>query len=288
MTFDPKTNKFPYPEETDKHYLEVHKNRGIVFDEHYPYVNTSKSFLFKQGVIRFFLNILVFPICRIRMGLRVEGKENLIRYRDVLDQGTLSVANHVHMWDYLAIMSAIRPFRPYHLSWAPNVNGENGTLIRMVGGIPIPEHSIAGTKAYIKAIRKLLNDGGWLHIYAEGSMWEYYAPIRPFKRGTAHFAVDCSKPILPLGFSYREPGWIRKHIFRQIAKFTLHIGEPLFPDPSLPGKEREDDLTIRCHEAVCKLCGIDPKENLYPPLFSDSKRVDYYTTSYGVGYKGSH
>lgn len=288
MAFDPKTNRFPYPEETDKHYLKVHKNRGIVFDVHYPYVDRSKFFCFKQGFVRFILNILVFPLCRIRMGLKVAGKDNLKKYRDVLKEGTVSVANHVHMWDYIAILSAIRPFRAHHLSWAPNVNGENGTLIRMVGGIPIPEHSIAGTKAYIKAVRGLLDDGGWLHIYAEGSMWEYYAPIRPFKRGSAHFAVDCNKPIVPLGFSYREPGWLRKTVFHQIAKFTLTIGEPLYPDMSLPVKERETELTIRCHEAVCRLCGIDPKQNLYPPLFSDSKRVDYYTTSYGVGYKGSH
>ena len=88
--------------------------------------------------------------------------------------------------------------------------------------------------------------------------------------------------------SVREPGWIRKHIFRQIACFTLRIGEPIFADPSLSKKEQRKDLTIRCHEAVCRLAGIDPKENLYPPVFNESKRVDYYTDTYGVGYKDSH
>lgn len=179
--FDPETNRFPYPMETDRHYLTVHKNRGIVFDEKYPYVDKSKGFRFRQGLVRLLL-----------------------------------------------------------------------------------------------------------HVYAEGSMWEYYAPVRPFKRGAAHIAVDTDKPILPLGFSYREPGWIRKKIFHQIAKFTVTIGEPLFPDASLPEKERERDLTVRCRDAVCRLVGIDPQENLYPPVFDDSKRIDYYTDTYGVGYKGSH
>ena len=287
--FDPKTDKFPYPMETDRHYLEVHKNRGIVFDTEYPYIDKSRSFRFKQNVVRAMLHILVFPLCRIRLGLKIEGKENLIKHRDVLRNGVISISNHVHMWDYLANMMAIRPYRPYLLSWAPNINGENGTLIRMVGGIPIPDTNIAATMTYLKTIRSLLQDDhGWLHIYAEGSMWEYYAPIRPFKRGAAHIAVDCDKPILPLGFSYREPGWIRKHIFRQIARFTVRIGEPIFPNRELNPKARERDLTERCHEAVCKLAGIDPKENLYPAVFHDSKRVDYYTTTYGVGYKGSH
>lgn len=30
--YDPKTNKFPYTELTDQHYLHVKKNNGLVFD----------------------------------------------------------------------------------------------------------------------------------------------------------------------------------------------------------------------------------------------------------------
>ena len=53
-------------------------------------------------------------------------------------------------------------------------------------------------------------------------------------------------------------------------------------------EEREKDLTIRSHEAVCRLAGIDPKKNIYKPVFDHSKRIDYYTDTYGVKYKGSH
>lgn len=289
MPFDPKTEKFPYPMQTDKHYLEVHKDRGIVFDTEYPYIDRSRSFRFRQTMIRLLLQVIVFPLCTIRLGLKIKGRQNLKKHRDVLKKGALSIANHVHMWDYIAVMKAIRPFRSNLLSWAPNINGENGTLIRLVGGIPIPETNIAATKTYLKTIRRLLQeDHGWLHIYPEGSMWEYYMPIRPFKRGASHIACDSNKPILPLGFSYREPGWIRKHLFHQIALFTLHIGEPIFPNTEMEPKEREADLTRRCHDAVCRLVGIEPENNLYPSIFDRSERIDYYTTTYGVGYKGSH
>ena len=285
--FDPKTNHYPYPEDTDRHYLAVHKNRGIVFNTEYPYIDRSPLFRLKQGVVRFLLYILVWPITTIRLGLKIEGREILKKHRETLKKGVISCSNHVHLWDYLCIMKAVRPFRTNVLSWAPNINGENGTLIRMVGGIPIPDTDLAATKTYFKTVTEHLRNGGWLQIYAEGSMWEYYAPIRPFKPGTARFACECERPVLPIGFSYREPGWIRKHLFRQIACFTLRIGEPIFPDGSLPLKERRTDLTIRCHDAVCRLAGIEPKENLYPPVFDHSKRIDYYTTEYGVGYKGS-
>ena len=285
--FDPKTNRYPYPEQTDQHYLEIHKNRGLVFDASYPYVDKSGWFRFRQGVVRFLLNLIVFPMAKIRLGLKVEGRENLKKYKDVLDNGVVTVSNHVHMWDYISVMKALRPHRTNLLVWAPNVNGENGTIVRLVGGIPIPENDVAAQKAHLKALKALLNDHGWIHVYAEGSMWEYYAPVRPFKRGAAFIAVSNDKPVLPMGFSYREPGWIRKNIFHQIALFTLRIGEPLYPDKTLKLKDREKDLTIRVHRAVCALAGIDPDENIYEPVFDDSKTIDYYTHTYGVGYRGS-
>lgn len=286
--FDPKTNRYPYPELTDKHYLEIHKDRGFVFDTKYPYIDKSSWFRFKQKMARLLLNVVVFPLATIRLGLKIEGRENLKKHKNIIDDGVISVCNHVHMWDYIAIMRGIRPVKPNLLAWDKNINGENGTLIRMVGGIPIPEKTVAGQKTFLKAISSLLNeDHGWLHIYAEGSMWEYYQPIRPFKRGAAMMAVSNDKPIIPLGFSYREPSWIRKTIFHQPGVFTLHIGEPLFPDKSLKPKDREKDLTIRANKAVCALVGIEPDKNIYEPVFNDSKRIDYYTDTYGVGYKGS-
>lgn len=285
--FDPKTNKFPYPEETDKHYLELKKNRGIVFDSDYPYVDSSKSFKLRRFLLRIFLVSIVLPVVRIRLGLKIEGKENLKKHKDVIKKGVVSCCNHVHMWDYLGIVSALAPIKPYVLIWADNINGEWGNMMRLVGGIPIPESGAKATMAYLRAVRKLLAEGNWLHIYSEGSMWEYYRPIRPFKRGASFFALDCNKPILPMAYTFREPNFIRKHIFKQIATLTLHIGEPIYKNDALPKKEQEADLNRRSHSEVCRLAGIKPEDNLYPAEFNHSKRVDYYTTEYGVGYKGS-
>ncbi len=285
--FDPKTNKYPYPEDTDKHYLHVKKDNGIVFDEKYPYIDKRKSFRFVDFLVRILLYIFVFPLDSIRMGLKVKGKKYLKIHKSELKGGVVSICNHVHMWDYIGIMNGIKPFKPKLLAWAANVRGENGLMIRHVGAIPIPEDNMKGTIAYFNAVRDHLRSGGWLHIYPEGSMWEYYAPIRPFKIGAAFFACQYDKPILPLAYSYRKPSWIRRKLFHQIACFTLHIGEPIYPNIELPIKEREKDLINRCHDAMCLLAGIDPKENQYAALFDHSKRVDYYTTTYGVNYKGS-
>lgn len=284
--FDPRTNRYPYTEQTDQHYLKVKKDRGIKFDSDYPYIDKSRGFRFVDFLVRVALRTVVFPAAYIRMGLRIKGKKNLKKHRDKL-RGVVSVCNHVHMWDYIGIMCAVKPRRPRLLTWAPNINDVNGNLIRHVGGIPIPESDVKATKVYLNAIQNLFVDGGWLHIYAEGSMWEYYAPIRPFKQGAAYFACENHVPILPLAYSYRKPCWFRRKILRQIACLTLNVGEPIYADESLPKKQRQRDLTVRCHEAVCALAGFKAGENIYTPVFNNNKRIDYYTDTYGIGYKGS-
>ena len=178
--------------------------------------------------------------------------------------------------DAIEVFTAMNKWLESRLVWDKNIRGENGRLMRLVGGMPVPVGDVHAATALLGDVHGLLCAGGWLHVYAEGSMWEFYRPVRPFKSGLAYLACRENKPVLPMAFSYRKPGFIREKIFRQTTLFTLTVGEPLFPDPALPRKAREEDLTKRCHEAVCSLAGIEPGENLYPPVFRDSRRVDYY------------
>ena len=272
--YDPHSTKYNYPEYTDGHYLEVKKDNGMVFDGNYPYIDRSAGFKFKQFWTRLLLNIIVFPMCPAYMGLKIKNRKNLKKYKDQLKGGAITVSNHIHMWDYIAIMKAIRHRKPHVIVWAPNVRGKDGPLVRMVGGVPIPDGDLAGKVAFNKAIDDSIERGEFLQVYAEGSMWECYPYIRPFKLGAASLACRHNKPILPIGFSFRKPSWIRKNIFKQEVAVTLTMGEPIFPDENLGEQERRIDLTTRVHNAVCLLAGIEPKDNPYPPIFDHSKRAD--------------
>ena len=274
--FDPKETRYPYTEYTDSHYLIVKKNKGIVFDEKYPYIDNSKKFKFGNFIVKFLLYLIAYLVMIIRMGLKVKGRRNIKLYKDVLKDGVVSVSNHVHLYDYMAIMYASRHFKTRVLVWDKNINGENGWLIRHVGGIPIPKDNLKGTRTYLKVVDDYLKNKGWLQIYAEGSMWEYYKPIRPFKKGASHIAIKAGKPILPMAFSYRKAGLIRRNIFKQKAVFTLNIGSPLYPDNNLIGLEQELEFTKRVHDEVCKLAYIDPKDNIYDAIYNDSKKIEYY------------
>lgn len=285
--YDPKTIRFPYPSQTDQHYIPCKKTRNVTIDENYKYVNNKGLLKLGKGVVRVLLFVIVFPVMVVRLGLKIKGKENLKTYKKELENGAVSVSNHVHMWDYIANMLALKKHRLNLLAWSKNVEGENGALIRAVGGIPIPENNLKASKAFSNAVEDLLHKNKWVHIYAEGSMWEYYAPIRPFKLGASYFAVKANKPILPLAFSYRKPSWFRR-LIKQPAAITLTIGKPIFPNLELGLKEAEIDLTIRVHNEICKLAGIKEEDNLYNPIFDKDTRVDYYADTYGKGYKKSY
>ena len=274
--FDPKTTKYPYTELTDGHYIKTVNKYNLRFDKDYPFVDKSKSHKFKSFWFKVFFNVIVLPVSNIRLGLRVKGRKNLRKHKDVIKKGIISCCNHVHYWDFLGIYYGVRHHQPSFLVWNKNINGSFGPCMRLLGGIPIPENDLGGQIRCTKDIKEFIGNGGWLHIYSEGSMWEFYRPIRPFKRGLATYAIMFDKPILPMAFRYRKPNWVRRVIFRQIATFTLHIGEPIYRNKELDKHEQERDLLIRAHEAVCELAGFEKGENIYEPIFDNSKKIEYY------------
>ncbi len=282
MPYDPQPTEYLFPEKTDQHYLPMKELVDTVFDENYPYVDKSLGYRFKCALMRFITVTLAFPVTRVRYLLRFEGRENLKKHRDVLNNGVVSVVNHVFQWDFIGIMNAVRPFKPWIPVWDKNMRGYPRDLIRYNHGVPLPVGDRRATAAFAHAIDGLLSDDKqWVHFSVEGSMWEYYMPIRPFKKGAFTFAVRNNVPVLPMAYSYRKPKGLQR-IFWRKPLFTLHIGEPIFHNPELNKVAAADDLARRAHAEVCRLAGIEPEENIYEPVFANSDRIDYYTTEYGV------
>ncbi len=282
--FDPKCDKFPYPMDTGSHYLNVKSEINLNLDENYNYIDESKKFTKKLKWFRFVLRLIVFPMTKIRLNLKVKGRKNLKEYKELLANGCITVCNHVHMWDFLAIMYALRKTNIKFLAWKENMEASNRNLVKLAGGIPIPDGNMKGYVKFYKEVNNYLNNKGWLHIYSEGSMWEFYKPIRPFKDGASHFSIKSNKPILPLAISYRKNGFIRK-LFKSPASLTINIGKPIMPILDKPFKEAKDELTIKVHKVICEM--TDNYNNIYEPIYNNSKRIDYYTDKYGKNYKKS-
>jgi 1-acyl-sn-glycerol-3-phosphate acyltransferase len=251
-----------YPEQPDAHMLEHPAEIELTLDERYPFLDTSWPFRFKSALLYLGIFTLVFFISPLRFGLRIEGRRLLKKHRSLFRNGAMTVSNHVLRWDLLIILQAIRYRRLYFPAWKENLTGPDRKLIRLVGGIPVPD-KIHTLKYFNQAFEELHRRKKWLHVFPEGSNWHYYQPIRPFKKGMFTLAYQYNLPVIPLAFSYREPRGLYKLIKKNYPLITLRIGEPLLPDLSRPRREAVNLLRTQVHKKIVELAGITG--NPFPP-----------------------
>ena len=253
---------FKYPERSDEHMITVKHLRDTHFDENYQYLEKGWWHKLKRGVLWVVLNLVAFPVCTIRYGLKIYGKDVLKRHKKEFKNGAITVCNHVLMWDYLCILKAIRPHLQYHPGWKTNFEGPNGPLIRWVGGIPIPTGNVKAMVKFQQAIGEVLQQNKWLHFFPEGSMWFYYPDIRPLKKAIFKYAVRYNKPVIPMSFSFRP----RKGVWKLFGKrpfADLHIGEPLYPDKTISPQEAIEKLHKETYHVMQVMSGINPGDLTY-------------------------
>lgn len=262
---------YTYPERSDEHMITVKHLRDTHFDEHYPYLPKGFWHKVKRGILFLCLHLFVFPICTIRHGLKIYGRDVFKRYKKEFKDGAITIANHVFMWDYICVLKAIRPHLQYHPGWKTNFEGPNGPLIRWVGGIPIPTDNRRAMGKFQQAIGQVLEENKWLHFFPEGSLWFYYPDIRPLKKAVFKYAVRYNKPVIPIALSFRErKGFTR--LFSKAPCVDLHIGEPLFPDRSLPMGEAVDKIHAEAYHVMQVMAGIEP----HHPNYNVDQTIENY------------
>ena len=260
-----------YPERSDEHMISVKHLRDTHFDENYKFLPSGFWHKISRALLFLVLNLLAFPVCAIRYGLRVKGREVLKKYKKEFKNGAITICNHVLMWDYLCVLIGIRPHLQYHPGWKTNFEGPNGPLIRWVGGIPVPTGDIRAMAKFQTAIGEVLKQGKWLHFFPEGSMWFYYPDIRPLKPAIFKYAVRFNKPIIPMAISFRPPKGLRK-LFNKKPCADLNIGEPIFPDKTLSPNEAIEKMHAQAYHEMQVLAGINPGDATY----NTNQNIDEY------------
>ena len=258
-----------YPAKPDDHMVVFRKTREVCVDENYPFLDRSFTFRFKRGLMHFAIFTLVFLMSPLRFGLKIEGRNILRKYGNYFKGGAMTVSNHMHRWDLLFVLQAIRYRMVYFPLWKEQLNGPDSGIIRLAGGIPVPD-DIHTIKYFNRAFDRIHEKKKWIHAFPESSRFDYFQPIRPFKKGVFTLAYRYNLPVIPMAFSYRDPGssftlfnFLRSLTGRQkLPMITLRIGEPILPDTSLGRKEAAGKLRKECHEAVVHLAGI--RDNPYP------------------------
>jgi|GEM_PF-842693 len=273
---------FVFPKNTDEQIIEVKKKRKIKLDK--KYYNSLTGFLFKIG--QFFFKIIfyliAFPLCRIRYHLKVEGRKNLKPYMKRLKkEGFITVSNHVFLWDYVALCASMRMGVPNVPAWGKIIYSKFGGLFSMAGVVPIPEDKTTFRKFYnfIDDILKHNKRNKWMHIYPETGLWYYYVPIRPFKKGAATFAYQYDRPIVPIGYSFRERTGLSRLWHKKHPYVTVHICPPIWPDKTKEKRVAVEELTNQARMAIMHAVGIKDEEENQRIMDEHYKYEDghYYT-----------
>lgn len=265
---------YVYPEKSDEHMITVKKLREVKVDTNYRYYDKTLWFRIKRIGLWILLQLIIFPLLRLSHGLKVEGKKNFKKYKHLYKDGAITICNHVFMWDYLCVLKAIRPHLQYLIAWKTNLEGSNGPLIRLVGGVPVPTDDMRAMLTFSKTIKQIFDDKQWLHVFPEGSMWFFYPDIRPLKQAVFRMAVEHDKPIIPLAISFRKRKGLYK-LFKKTPCATIHIGEPLLYDKTLHPKEAAIELQKRAYHVMQTMVGINPGD----PTYNEDLNINNYKST---------
>ena len=246
-----------YPDKDFTHMIANEKYHNYTYDEKFMYRLRGFKYNFIRFWVKVVLIILVKPICAIRYALKIKGKKNIKEYYKMTDsKGMISICNHTTEWDSLfVILTRYFKFTEFPI-WQEGAESKSGMLYRSVGGIPMPISSRHGMVYAYKAMRDVVCEGKWLHVFPEAACWAFYPALRPFQNGAFKLAYELQKPILPMAVVYRAPKGIYK-LFKKQPNATILIGTPQLPNYDLEKKEAVEELMKRCRLEMLKLMGID-------------------------------
>lgn len=253
---------FDYPEDDPfLHTVNAPQTKELAIDADYPYLDDSPRWRFNRRwgyalVLRLCLGVYL----RVKMGLRIRGREVLKQYEKELQGGAITIANHMFRLDCPCVLLAVKARCTTRIPmFAPNFRTKDGFFMRLVGGIPIPqpEAGMTALKRFNEAFDEYHRRGWWFHIFPESCRWDMYKPLRPFQKGAFTMSYKYNMPLLPCVITYRE----RKGIYRLFAPkklplLTVTVGKPVIPDIAQPRKDEVARLREAAHRQMTEMAGI--------------------------------
>ncbi len=188
-------------------------------------INTGVSFRVLSCGITWLVELIGWPLVRILYGYRSFGRKNLYR----APRGPIIyVSNHAIPLDPLLHGLSLLPKLLYYTLLEETVlTPVLGTLVRLLGGIPLPADRGRALDME-NAMTQALKTRGKLHFYPEGECFLLNQEIRNFKAGAFYAAIRHGVPIQPLVTVIKR----RRLLGRQGIKAEIHVLEAVRPPPS--------------------------------------------------------
>jgi long-chain acyl-CoA synthetase len=190
---------------------------------------------------------LIFPLTRLFMKLRVEGKENL----DNLSLPTIFMPNHMSYLDSLAVLMALPPKMRKRTAFAAAQDVLYGLYKKWAwlaeyyfNTFPFPRQEHENIKAGLEYMGNLLDDQWSIVVYPEGRM-SVDGKLLPLKRGAGLIAVEMDSQVVPIKISGTAEIMPYGKIFpRKRGVVTVTFGKPM--------KYKRSDSYIAATEKIQK------------------------------------
>lgn len=165
----------------------------------------------------------------------IKGIENFKN----LNSGAVITCNHFNAFDSFAIQlayeAAQQPNRTfYRVIREGNYTsfpGFYGFLMRHCNTLPLSSNRKTMEK-FMLATNELLQNGNFVLVYPEQSMWWNYRKPKPLKKGAYMFAAKNNVPVLPCFITMKDSDIMGDDGF-YVQEYTIHISKPIYPDSSL-------------------------------------------------------
>lgn len=163
----------------------------------------------------------------------IKGLENL----DLLDNGAIITCNHFNAFDSFAIQFVYdliykkkkhgKFFRVIKEGNYTSFPGFYGNLMRNCNTLPLSS-SHRTMNEFLQAVKKLLNDGNYILIYPEQSMWWNYKKPKPLKKGAFTIAAKNHATVLPVFITMQDSDIVDDDGFF-VQEYTINICKPIVP-----------------------------------------------------------
>ena len=94
---------------------------------------------------------------------------------------------------------------------------------------------------FVKAVETILNNGDYILIYPEQSMWWNYRKPKPLKNGAYKLAAKNNVPIIPIFITMQDSSKTGEDGF-PIQEYIVNIEKPIYPNKDLSERENVEKM----------------------------------------------
>ena len=171
----------------------------------------------------------------------VIGIENL----EAVETGAMITCNHFNPFDCFTVEKIFRDtihfknkkrlYKVIREGNYTNFPGFYGFLFRNCDTLPLSSNTKTMIE-FMKAVDKILQNGDFILIYPEQSLWWNYRKPKPLKDGAFKLAVRNNVPVIPIFITMEDSENIGSDGF-PIQEYTVNIKKPIYPDKEISEKE---------------------------------------------------